>query len=100
MTGKEKKVVTINWLEKQHNALYKLTDLTFELADYSKSFHITGNVTMANILAGIANEIREIDKDIRDAIGENISEEIKRSSESSKAILLAALSGVKLAEGK
>lgn len=96
MTGKKEIITTTNWLEKQQNALHKLDELAFELTGYSNSFHITGNVTMANNLAGIANEVSNASKDIHEAIGENISEEIKRSGESSKAVFEAALAGILL----
>ena len=88
----------MDWLKKQHNSLHKLDALAFELTDYSRSFHVTGNVTMENNLARIANDVMKINKDIRDAIGEHLTEEVKRSSESSAAVFLAALSGIKLAE--
>lgn len=86
-----------DWLEKHSDASMVLFNVACEIRGLSDAFKITGNYTMYIALRSIAGDIEKANKDIRDAIGESIEEIIKRSGESSKAILEAALAGVMIA---
>lgn len=84
----------INWLEKHSEASKVLFNIVYEIEHIAKAFGTTGNSTMCTTLMSIAKDIEKARKDMSDAIGESISEDIRRSSESSKAVLEAALAGI------
>ena len=86
----------ISWLSKHSNASMVIFDIVIDIKSLAKAFSITGNVHISESLKTIAFDIDKETKDMSDAIGECISEELKRSSESTKAILEAALAGVQL----
>ena len=87
----------IDWLEKHSDASMVLFNIAREIRGLANAFRITGNHAMYISLRSIAVDIEKANKDIRDAIGESIEETIKRSGESSKAILEAALAGAMIA---
>lgn len=87
----------IDWLEKHSDASMILFDVACEIRGLANAFKITGNYAAYVSLSRVAEDIEKANKDIRDAIGKSIEEIIKRSGESSKAILEAALAGVMIA---
>ena len=88
----------IDWLSKHSEASMVLFDIAQDIKGLAKAFNITGNFRMSNTLVLIATEIERETTIMKDATTESLTEQIKRSGESSKAILEAALAGIKLAE--
>lgn len=86
----------INWLSKHSEASMILFDIVQEIRGLAKAFSITGNIHVNTFLTVIAYNIEKASKDMDDAVGESLQEAIKRSGESSKAVLEAALAGLKL----
>jgi len=84
----------VDWLDKHSDATMKISSIVYEIEYLAKAFGITGNSTMSKTLMAIARDVERANKDIHDAIGESISESIKRSGESTKAVLEAALAGI------
>lgn len=90
----EEKTDEVEWLKKHSEASMTLFNIVCEIRGLAQGFKTTGNKVIYNQLILIAVDIEKANKDMSDAIGESISEYVKRSGESSKAILEAALAGV------
>ena len=86
----------INWLSKHSDASMVIFDIVLDIRSLAKAFSITGNAHICTSLMSIAFDIEKANKDMRDATTESLTEMIKRSGDSSKAILEAALAGLKL----
>lgn len=84
----------VKWLDKHSEASMVLFNIFYEIEAIARAFKVTGNSAMCTTLMAIAADIEKARKDMSDAIGESISEDIKRSDESTKAILEAALAGI------
>jgi hypothetical protein len=87
----------IDWLEKHSESSMTLFSIVRDLESLAKSFGATGNKDIHNYLLLLAGDIEKANKDMNDAIGESLNESIKRSGDSSKAILEAALAGITIA---
>ena len=83
----------IKWLSKHSEASMTLFEIVQDIRGLAKAFSITGNAHMSTSLMSIAYDVEKATKDMRDAIGECISEDIERSEGTSKAILEAVLAG-------
>ena len=73
-----------------------LLNINYALRDFSVSFDIVGNSSMARRCQDMANEICSVQDKINKALGEALFERIQRGEDSSLAILKVALAGVKL----
>ena len=94
----EKKTET--WFDKHSQALMILLDIAIEIESLARGFKITGNEIMHKSLMTFAQEIEIATKDIGDAIGESISENIDRSARSTENVLKAALTSIALTNKK
>ena len=88
----------LNWLDKHSDASMVIFEVAEEIKLLAHAFKVTGNSMIHRVLMVIAADIETANKNMRDAITESIQESIKRSGDSSKAILEAALAGLKLGE--
>lgn len=84
----------IDWLEKHSNASMVIFNIAHKIEYIAKGFKTTGNNIVYNSLMTMAQDIREANKDMRNAIGESIKETIVRSGESTKAVLEVALASI------
>lgn len=80
-----------DWLDRHHNAARKLHDDAQQLRNLAQSFGDVGNDTMWRILSALSFSIEESAKEMQDAVGSMIMEEVNRARESSVNMVKAAL---------
>jgi len=73
----EKKLDKI-WVDEIHNAIEKMEAVCYRLDDTADAFHKTGNGGICSFLTFQAAIIRESSKQIQNAIGQFLSDEIKK----------------------
>lgn len=89
----------MDWFKKHCKGTEEIFNIAYELQGIAKAFHAVGNDVMAERLHLISKELFIAQEMIRDAVGESISEDIKRTGENSLLILEAALAGITLEKG-
>jgi len=81
------------YIDKTSNATKELMSISYELDNLSRAFFTTGNDIMAEKMNLLAVRVESCQLDIRKSMGENISDQLQRSQESTGNIMRACLAG-------
>jgi hypothetical protein len=87
------------WLDKVHKNSEKIRSISYELENLARGFSIVGNEVVAKDLFEMAKDLKTSEKAINDGVGEMICKDLKKSEETSRTILNAAISGAIAAGG-
>lgn len=91
-----------DWLNKHHKNAKEIIDVSVELERLSDAFYTTGNKYTAEKLLYYSTKIYQAQKEMRDAVSQNINESYKQAQDMSASILKSTLVGIELGrnEGK
>lgn len=80
-----------SYLDTMRDERNKIEYSAMELEALSRAFYATGNVVMGGTLALISAGLLENSKNIDKAVGQELSDQLRRSQEATKNMVSAAL---------
>lgn len=90
--------MTKTTVEKIHEELWAISDVTSQLRGIAGSLHRCGLDKLSAEIFEVAAELDISHKTISSGIGEMISDRLKQSQEATRNMVVATLSGIKLAK--
>lgn len=88
-----------NYLDVMHNSSDHMRVISRRLARLGDAFYFTGNESMAETLSTLAGDIQALDRDISEAVSEQINQAHMQTQQTTGAMLSMAMSVVSGKDG-